>query len=212
MSVEFIGFLAAAASVSIALPQLVRLLRSRRVDGIAGSAWALNIANSLFWGTYGVLRHLPAEIACNVTVIALDIAVVAAARRYGHRRITRQCAFATVVCIPGIALTVATSPALAAYLAIAVGIAQFAPHAYRTARADGAAGVPPTMFVVCLAANVLWSAYGFGHHAPTVWAPAALNGAAAAALAVLIASKQRAAERDESADEAPTGSVIAIAA
>jgi uncharacterized protein with PQ loop repeat len=211
MSVEFIGFLAAATSVSIALPQLARLLRSRRVDGIAGSAWALNLANSLFWGTYGVLRHLPAEIACNVTVIALDIAVVAAARHYGHRKISSQCTFSAIACLPLIAVAVMTSSALVAYAAIAVGIAQFAPHAYRTLRAN-TAGVPPTMFVVCTTANALWAAYGLGHHAPTVWVPAALNGAAAAALAIRLTSLQRADASVEPISDEPTGRLVAIAA
>jgi uncharacterized protein with PQ loop repeat len=212
MTVEFIGFLAAAASVSIALPQLARLLRSRRVDGIAGSAWALNLANSLFWGTYGVLRHLPAEIACNVIVIVLDIAIIAAARRFGHRQIAAQCSLAAVACAPLIAVAVLTSSALAAYAAIAVGFAQFAPHAYRVFRATDMAGVPPTMFIVCTTANVLWAVYGLGHHAPTVWAPAVLNGAAAFAITLRLMSYQRVGERADTIRDEPTGRLMPIAA
>jgi uncharacterized protein with PQ loop repeat len=212
MSVEFIGFLAAAASVSIAVPQLARLLQSSRVDGIAGSAWALNLANSLFWATYGMLRHLPAEIVCNVTVIALDIAIVAVARRYGHEQISAQCTLAVVAAAPIIAVAVAVSPLVAAYAAIAVGIAQFVPHAYRIARADSTAGVPPTMFVVCTTANGLWTMYGLGHHAPTVWAPAALNGAAALTITLRLTSQQRADVRAHVTADEPTGRLVAVAA
>jgi hypothetical protein len=99
----------------------------------------------------------------------------------------------------------------AAYAAIAVGLAQFVPHAYRTFRAN-TAGVPPTMFVVCTTANVLWSLYGLGHHAPTVWVPAALNGAAAAALALRLSSQQRTDVSVVGAADEPAGRLVAVAA
>src|SRR3954447_13033835 len=133
MPVELIGAFAAIASVSIAVPQLVRLLRTRCTDGMAATAWALTIANSFCWGTYGVLAHLPAEIACNAAVIVVDVAVVTAAHRYGHRTIARRTVVTSVACLPIMVGAVVFGPAVAAFIAMAVGAAQFVPHAHSAA-------------------------------------------------------------------------------
>lgn len=209
MLLELIGAVAAVASVSVAIPQLLKVIRSRHANGVSATAWSLMLASALCWASYGILVGLPAEVGCNVAAVAVDIAVIAFACHHGHPTMFRRSVCALLLAAALVAIAIVFDPTVVATAAIAMGAAVYVPYVVHLRRAADLSGVAPGTFAVNAAAAALWCAYGLGHHDFLVWGPCVPSIAASVALAWYVTRRQTVPAR---VHEFPTGEVRVAAA
>lgn len=85
MLVKTIGFAAAALSTLSFLPQVIRSLRTRRMEDINLLFLVMLIAGLLLWTVYGfMLGELPL-IAANVITLALNLVLLGLKLRYNGK-------------------------------------------------------------------------------------------------------------------------------
>jgi uncharacterized protein with PQ loop repeat len=65
VAVNVVGWLAVAIGMSVAVPQLVRLVRTRKVDGLSLTQWRLILAMNIAWAAHGVRLEQFALILTN---------------------------------------------------------------------------------------------------------------------------------------------------
>lgn len=57
LAIDSIGFCAAAISCSIALPQLIKILKNKDVTGVSAGSWWLTLANATLWLVWAVMAQ-----------------------------------------------------------------------------------------------------------------------------------------------------------
>ena len=70
MFVDILGWIGAATGSLVALPQVVRILRTGATTGISPLTWRLLVGVNLAWMSHGVITHHPNIVVSN-TVYAL---------------------------------------------------------------------------------------------------------------------------------------------
>lgn len=70
MFVDILGWIGAATGSLVALPQVVRILRTGATTGISSLTWRLLVGVNLAWMSHGVITHHPNIVVSN-TVYAL---------------------------------------------------------------------------------------------------------------------------------------------
>jgi uncharacterized protein with PQ loop repeat len=82
-----VGFLAAGTGMTVAVPQVLRLLRSGHADGVSLPTTVLGCLTAGTWLTYGLLLLDATQILANVPALAGASTVAAlVVRRTGTRR------------------------------------------------------------------------------------------------------------------------------
>lgn len=74
--VDLLGWVAAALGMASTLPQLLRLIRVRRTEGLSLSLFQLNAAASGAWAFHGFMVRQPQLQWPNLVVLVLSLAVV----------------------------------------------------------------------------------------------------------------------------------------
>jgi uncharacterized protein with PQ loop repeat len=83
LGVSVIGAMAAASTMSYAIPQFTHLVRTRDVAGLSESTWALTAFNTALWALYGFyIESIPLMLPALVT-IPVAVAVAVSMERYG---------------------------------------------------------------------------------------------------------------------------------
>ena len=206
MLLELVGALAAALSVAVSIPQLVRVVRAKHANGVSATAWSLMLAAAVCWASYGLLAGLPAEVGCNVAAVAINFAVIGIAAFHGHPTMLRRATLATFGAGAVVTAGVLTDARMVALAAITMGAAVYVPHVINLRRAGDVSGIAPGTFVVNAAAASLWVAYGLGHADALIWLPCIPSVVASMALAHHVTRRQA------PIIEFPTTEVVAIAA
>ena len=65
MFVEILGWIGAVTGALVALPQAVRILRTRVTTGVSPLTWQLLLGVNLAWMTHGVITHHPNIVVSN---------------------------------------------------------------------------------------------------------------------------------------------------
>ena len=63
--VDVLGWVGAVTVASVALPQVVRILRTSATSGISPLTWRLLLGVNLAWMTHGVISHHPNIVVSN---------------------------------------------------------------------------------------------------------------------------------------------------
>ena len=90
---DIISAVAVAGSVTLYLPQLMKVLREPDVTGASLAAWVLALVSAISWGAYGiVIRNIPVFLPNVVTVPCALVIVWRVARSGGRNaRALRNC-------------------------------------------------------------------------------------------------------------------------
>ena len=167
MSVNLLTLVVIGANVlggAMALPQVAKLLRSRRVDGVS-AAWAgISTAVNGWWAIYGLgigdASIVPVSVVSVMAYLAIAIGLV----RFG--RTTRGRAVATMIA-GGLAVAVVPALALAfdgwAIAGITLGGlygVQLSPAVVAVYRAPDVSGVSAATGGIAFAEAALWGIYG----------------------------------------------------
>ena len=70
------GYAAAAIGCLIAVPQIVRLVRTRETAGLSIGSWAVNTLAAVAWLAYGIRTQQGAQVLANACVLAGGVVVL----------------------------------------------------------------------------------------------------------------------------------------
>ena len=97
MFVDILGWIGAATGSLVALPQVVRILRTGATTGISPLTWRLLVGVNLAWMSHGVITHHPNIVVSNIVYALCTSTILILLWR--HRGIRRWQLF-----VPGIVL------------------------------------------------------------------------------------------------------------
>ena len=66
MFVDILGWIGAATGSLVALPQVVRILRTGATTGVSPLTWRLLVGVNLAWMSHGVMTHHPNIVVSNI--------------------------------------------------------------------------------------------------------------------------------------------------
>ena len=87
MFVDILGWIGAVTGALVALPQVVRILRTSATTGISPLTWQLLLGVNLAWMTHGVITHHPNIVVSNTLYALCTLTILILLRR--HRGIRR---------------------------------------------------------------------------------------------------------------------------
>jgi len=146
--VDILGWIGAVTVASVALPQVVRILRTSATTGISPLTWRLILGVNLAWMTHGVLTHHPNIVVAN-TLYALSTSTILILL-WRHRGIRFWQLF-----VPGIVLALLVVAVDVFSGPIAFGVVAFIPAALSQLAQLRSLVLSPTTYGVSL----WWLAY-----------------------------------------------------
>jgi uncharacterized protein with PQ loop repeat len=168
MLVALLGYVAAAVGITCNWPQIARLIRTHRADGVSRLSASIGVTSVATWLTYGVLVAQGPHIAANAPALLMAIATLVVLLRAapvpGHYLAAGLAAWLIAV---GIASTLGGVVAVS-LLATCLGLVKQVPQLWTALRGDSITGLSPhTLALVVLSAS-LWTSYALAVGDPVV--------------------------------------------
>lgn len=64
--IEIVGLLAGVLGLSVAIPQLIKVLKARSHVGVSVTSWLLQLLNYSSWLAFSIRFHSPSQLAANI--------------------------------------------------------------------------------------------------------------------------------------------------
>lgn len=172
-----LGVLAPALTVTMGTFQAWRVFRGE-VQGVSSGTWLLTVVVAELWFGYGLVFHVPAEIAANGPSALLAGLIVWLAARM-RRTLGQSSAKAVVLTVGATAVAVASVVLHAGWVLIVPAdlgaFCLFLPQLAKVLREDDLVGVSTTTWMVGFVTSVAWGAYGLLIHQVPVWLPSTIT-------------------------------------
>jgi uncharacterized protein with PQ loop repeat len=97
MFVELLGWAAALSLAAVALPQAIKLLRTKTIAGISPSAWQIVLGINLAWSAHGLFTDHPNIWVPNLIFLVCSATILTQLARHGVRSVPQ-------LFLPGVAL------------------------------------------------------------------------------------------------------------
>lgn len=81
--VEIVGFLAAIVGTSLMLPQVIKSLKTKKVDDLSFLMLFLYVLNCALWLAYGLMINALPVIACNFVALLISFFQLFLKLKYG---------------------------------------------------------------------------------------------------------------------------------
>lgn len=201
--VSALGWLLAVAATGIALPQLVRVIRTRRDDGVSLRTCVLAAASMFAWAGYTLGRlDIPAlASSLGPLVVWLSCGWIVARRRAVLAR------FAVASSVAAVAV-ISAGLLLGAFhvLAVTGSLLWILPQLQVVRRHDDLTGVSVAAYVLLAAENAAWVAYAWGTATPAYALAPLVQGPLGAVIAFYAWRAHRG--RSEVVDDLAEGGVV----
>lgn len=158
--IDLLGWVAAAFGMGSTLPQLLRLLRVRRTEGLSLSLFQLNAAASAAWAFHGFMVRQPQLQWPNLVVLFLSLAVVLLITRDRNQSFWATQIVPAVVVIALMGVDVWLGPVVFGILVAlpyAIGVLSQLQSMHR---ARSLSGVSPVYLFVLFLVEGLWLVWG----------------------------------------------------
>lgn len=156
---EILGWAGTVTAIILGLPQLIRLARTRNVDGLSLTAWQAFLAVGLGWTAHGISIGQPPQVVASALSLASTVPILYLVSRHLRRN------FALTL-LPGLALaaimiTVDQLFGSAAYGAIAIipAVIANAGQSVALVRSAHVGGVSPPFLALAVLNQLLWLAW-----------------------------------------------------
>lgn len=73
---ELVGYSAAVIGTSLMLPQVIKSLKTKRVEDLSFTMLILYFLNCVLWSIYGILISAMPVIICNLIALCISIAQI----------------------------------------------------------------------------------------------------------------------------------------
>lgn len=158
--VDIVGWAAAFVGTVLGLPQLVRLARTRNVEGLSLPFWQLILSLNIAWTSHGFLLAKPNLIVPNLLGLATTLAILVLMSRELGRGLVRV--FLPGILIAAAMIAVDLVAGSAAYGAVAMWPALIANvgQTVELIRSPRVTGVSPVFLVGGVLNQALWLAWG----------------------------------------------------
>lgn len=177
------------ASTVWAVPQLVRVLRTRSVAGVSAVSQVLALAGTAGFGAYGLLTGSLALVASRpLTLVSSTMVLWLVVRADPSRR--GPVLVAGAVAAAGMVSVVVSPEWLAAWCSVLV-VLPVVPQALEVRRSDDVAGVSVATWVLAAATDALWAGYGLVDGRPGLVWPLVLGVPPTAYVVVTVLARRR---------------------
>jgi uncharacterized protein with PQ loop repeat len=158
------GYIGAALSVGMVIPQLVRTLRHRGLGGVSAMSWLITAAACFSWLLYGVKGHVWPQVPGNALMIpgeAVIVLITPARLTIAQRAGLLAAAAGTLILV-----TAVISSDDLGYLAFALSLAASAPQVVTSLlrRGAGRSAVSIPAWLLRGGAQLFWLYYGLVMH------------------------------------------------
>lgn len=160
VAVTVVGWLAVAIGMSVSFPQLVRLARTRTVDGLSLTSWRSILAMNIAWAAHGVRLEQFALILTNTIGLCSTLPILYLLARQLHRNLI-------TLALPSLVVAAAMTTAdhllgSAAYgvTAIAIALVSNLGQSTQLVRAPHVDGVSPVFVVLAVVNQAVWVVWG----------------------------------------------------
>ena len=157
-------------SANVAIPQLAKLVKTRRTEGLSATTVAFTCISSVAWGSYGVAHHVVLLGVSSGLVLAAQLPTLILLRRAGAWQGRSQCAAAALSALY-LAIGFAGGWAALSGVLVAQVVIQYSPQivtAFRSERVDGLSERSAQLLLATGCAWGLSGAFG-GQYALVCW-------------------------------------------
>jgi uncharacterized protein with PQ loop repeat len=172
-AVAVLGAMAVGSSLLFVWPQVVKLARTRDIDGISlpSTQWAM--VGYLLWVAYGLPEGLPFVVLANAqAVVGFGAVVVLVNRQERVPRRVRQVAGIGLVVL--VLVAIGAPSVVVGGLAILAGASGFVPQAIVALRDPDLSGLSIATYLLIALSTTVWAAYGVAEADPILVAPTVL--------------------------------------
>ena len=168
MFVEYLGWTAAAFLAAVALPQVIKLLRTRAIAGISPSAWQFMLAVNLAWTAHGLLTDRPNIWLPNLVFLVCSTTILIRLARQGGWAAPRLFLPGVILGSVAFALDVAVGPVAFAVAAVIPSATAQLAHLRELILAPSIQGVSMPFLMMNVANQCLWVSWALLAHERSV--------------------------------------------
>jgi uncharacterized protein with PQ loop repeat len=159
-AVEIVGWAAAFVGTVLALPQVVRLARTRNVEGLSLPFWQLILGLNIAWTAHGIILVKANLIVPNVLGLASTLAILIMMSRELARPLGRVFLPGVLIAVGMIAVDILLGTAAYGAVAMWPALIANAGQTLELIRSPRVTGVSPVFLVGGVLNQALWLAWG----------------------------------------------------
>jgi uncharacterized protein with PQ loop repeat len=160
VAVTVVGWLAVGIGMSVAVPQLVRLARTRKVDGLSLTAWRSVLAMNIAWAAHGVRLEQFALILTNSIGLCSTLPILYLLARQFRRNLLTLVLPSLVVAAAMITVDHVLGSAAYGVTAISVALVSNIGQSMQLVRAPHVTGVSPVFVTLAVLNQAVWVIWG----------------------------------------------------
>jgi uncharacterized protein with PQ loop repeat len=171
---DILGWLAVVLSATMGLPQLVRLVRTRSVEGLSLTSWRLMLTMNTVWTVHGVVLHQLPMILTNFLVLFTTVPILVLLAREHGRRVVTTMAPSLALAAAMVAIDLTLGSAAFGVVTTALAVSTAAGQSIALVRSPHVLGVSALFTVLAVVYQSLWVVWGLlVHDAGTIMAASA---------------------------------------
>ena len=160
-SVEVLGWVATVVGAVLATPQLIRLVRTRNVEGLSLVGWQTALVLNIAWTVHGInIGQLPQILSSSLALFTTVPILVLMTQALGRRFVPTVLPSLAVAAVM-IAVDLIWGSAAYGIVAIFPGIAITAAQSVELVRAEHVRGVSPVSLTLGFINLTLWVVWAF---------------------------------------------------
>ncbi|MGV8850367.1 MAG: SemiSWEET family sugar transporter [Propionibacteriaceae bacterium] len=157
---DVVGWVAVCVGMGVALPQLVRLARTHKVDGLSLTSWRSILSMNIAWAAHGIRLEAPALIITNSIGLCSTLPILYLLSRQFSRRLVPLLVPSLVVAAAMIAVDNTLGSAAYGVVAIAMALVSNLGQSMQLVRAPHVTGVSPLFVTMAVLNQSVWIAWG----------------------------------------------------
>jgi uncharacterized protein with PQ loop repeat len=166
-----LGWVAVVMSATMGLPQLVRLARTRNVEGLSLTAWRLILTMNLIWAVHGGLLHQLPMVLTNSLALFTTVPILVLLTREHERRLVWTVAPSLALAAGMIAVDAGLGSAAFGVVSTILAVSASAGQSIALIRSPHVRGVSTPFTVLSVGYQSLWVVWGLiAHDAATIMA------------------------------------------
>ena len=158
--VTVVGWVAVALGMSVAVPQLVRLARTRKVAGLSLTAWRSILVANIAWAAHGIRLEQFAMILSNTIGLCSTLPILFLLARQFRRNLLTLVLPSIVVAAAMITVDHVLGSAAFGAMAITVALVSNIGQSMQLVRAPHVTGVSPVFVTMAVLNQAVWIVWG----------------------------------------------------
>lgn len=164
--VVVIGWSATAAGALLGVPQLLRLIRTRRLEGLSLLAWCATFAVNVSWLAHGIHIGQPPQIVTNSIALCSTLSILVLLARSLGRPLVRVIAPALAVAGAIIATDLLIGSLAFGLVAVIPGVFSYLSQGLELVRSERVTGVSAVFLTMAAVNQTLWLTWASLIHDP----------------------------------------------